>query len=557
MLKLGHKYATAPHLKDSLTDLIEACHTKYHKTFNNLSAIERTNWDGWRRRTLNWVSKLDEPRRQRTDMVVRCGIKQLREMDIVLKQADKNLGLVAIKTSIYNRLLDSHINSPSFKKVERFPHDDILRRLRNILSLCPIRQGKKEQWIEHATNSREANPFYIIPKIHKPQLSSRPITAQHSYMLAPLSRELAHVLQKYVDEISTIARDSKQVIQQLEQFYCREEFVMVTYDVEKLYPSIDLKDAISTLSHNIEELRENNYFWTKILQLIMFNNYVTANHRTYRQMLGTATGTQVAPPFANLYLHFKFKRILSREGILFQSRYIDDGLLMACNEDLDRTLIRQMNAVSNLRITFDISPHKAIYLDLEVYKGTRFISEGRIDIKPYFKPTNRLLYLPFTSNHPLAHKTGVIKGEAVRLLRASTDITTWLESIHFVFKGLMARGYPPLLLKRVLRTIRFDMRHDFILEKKPSNLPEGRIVLCRYHPNLRAHWNHLNRLHPVRRLLLMRRKGLTQKQGNLLQAWPPTVIWHSFDKIGRRLIAARQITDKQSVQMNGPENIFK
>jgi hypothetical protein len=79
--------------------------------------------------------------------------------------------------------------------------------------------------------------------------------------------------------------------------------VFLTYDVKQLYPSIDPQDEIKTLHESVPIMRADRNFWTKVLQLIMFNNYVSAEGKIYRQVKGTATGTQVAPPFANLYLY--------------------------------------------------------------------------------------------------------------------------------------------------------------------------------------------------------------------------------------------------------------
>ena len=50
------------------------------------------------------------------------------------------------------------------------------------------------------------------------------------------------------------------------------------------------------------------------------------NDKVYKQIDGTAMGTSVAPPFANLFL-FILERILLlkyKEYILFYKRYIDD-----------------------------------------------------------------------------------------------------------------------------------------------------------------------------------------------------------------------------------------
>lgn len=201
-------------------------------------------------------------------------------------------------------------------------------------------------------------------------------------------------------------------------------------------------------------MRDNNNFWTKVLQLIMYNNYVVANGNIYRQMIGTATGTQVAPPFANLYLYYKFLRILQDPEILLHERYIDDGFILVSSRQHAERIIRLLNAATNLDLTYEISEHKAVFLDLVVYKGMRFELENRLDLRVYFKPTNRLLYLPMISNHPASMKSGIIIGEAIRTLRNSSDKAEWLKALRFIFSGLRARGYPGTMIKKAWKKIR-------------------------------------------------------------------------------------------------------
>jgi len=529
-------------LKPTLRALIESTHASLQYHFDSLSEQERNNWDEWKKMLLKETDQICEPRPTPLVRKIRKGIKDIKAMEVVIKPADKNLGIVPIRGDYYNNLLVTHLNSPGFRKVNNFPHAEILRRMMNILkNPWAVETWKKTKWLTHAQNATEPSPFYIIPKLHKKTLGTRPITAQHSYMLAPLSKALASILQQEVEQIAEIAKDSKHIIQQLEQFTNNEQFVFVTYDVEQLYPSIDIRDAIRVLRGNVLSLRKFNGFWTKILQLIMFNNYVHANGQIYVQQTGTATGTQVAPPFANLYLYYKFKDALSNENILFQSRYIDDGLLLVKSETAGREIIDALNNTSNLHLTSQINTNKAIYLDIEVYKGMRYMRESRLDTKVYFKPTNNFLYLPFNSEHPIHQKLGIIKGEAIRCLRNSSSKTDWLWAINLIFKGLMARGYPPLTIKKVWKTIRYEDRQKYIFGKTESNKPEKEFVLSTYHPLLKQHLKRLTGKYPIRPLLIAKRlNSFNTRQNTLLESFPPTVIFKEFDTLGKKLISAKQ-----------------
>lgn len=465
-------------------------------------------------------------------------------MDVVLKQSDKNLGVVAIRRGIYNRLLFKNLAPQTFKLVSRFPHTVIKRKLQSILTgIDGVTDWTKEKLTKNTEGATEPCPFYVIPKLHKAELGSRPITAQHSYVLASVSKELAGILQTEVNKVPSIARDSKAVVRQLEELKTDKSFVFLTYDVEQLYPSIDLNDAVKTLYDNLHVMRLKGGLYTRLLRLVMFNNYVTVNGKIYLQIKGTATGTQVAPPFANLYLYFKFREILSRRDILFQSRYIDDGLILIETEESARETVERLNSISNLNLTWDISSRSAIYLDLEVHKGKRFNTKRQLDVRVYFKPTNKLLYLPASSFHPKVHKTCIVKGEAIRCLRNCSDKAEWLQAMAHIFKGLMARGYKPQDIQKQWKTIKFEDRQKYIFGNGSKSKIDGTLVLTRYHPELKSYWNLMMMKYPLRKYFLIGKSGsYTKKQKEILGDWPPKIVFKDFNKLQTHLIKARQDT---------------
>lgn len=546
VLRIGHKYAISDDIHTSLNEMVEETFTQFKKKFDKLTVIEQINWRRWKTRMLDHIKSM--PRRGNPRIIAHLhqGVKDLRALNVVLKQSDKNLGLVAIRGDIYNALVREHLLSDTYKLVQEFPHKQIWTRLQNITKLITpeISLKEKKSWLSDAIGYKDPCPFYVIPKIHKPVLSSRPITAQHSYMLAPISKALAAILQPICDCVDEIAKDSKQVVQQLETTIVPEDCTFLTYDVEKLYPSIDLKDAIEILTHNLGVMRQNRGFWKKILQLIMYNNYVIWNDKVYRQMAGTATGTQVAPPFANLYLYFKFKSIFEEEAndIIFQSRYLDDGLILTRDTRTAERIIEKLNQCSNLKLTHEISDQGGTYLDLDVYKGHRYNTQKLVDIKTHFKNTNKFLYLPALSNHPGAHKTGVVKGEAIRCLRNTSDKTNWLCGLRLIFNGLKARGYNPSIIKRKWKEVRFEDREKYIFHHSTATPPPGETIFVRYHAESKTKWKRLLKKEPIQRLFVTGRHGqLSATQKALLEAWPPTPVFKNFKKIGNLLIDAKEV----------------
>ena len=545
VLSLGHKFALIGNLHSTLMSMLESTRTHYSSLFNALHRDEeRQGLLRWTTRMKSSIMQCRKPSPHRIDVTVARGIQHLKQMGVVLKQADKNLGLVAMHPHVYHMMVMSHLrNSQTYRRVGVFPYDAILSRVLNIMNLCRLQRHKKEHLLELTTSSsKDPAPFYAMPKIHKKKLhASRPIAAQHSYVLSPLSRALAKVLAEEVKKLPSIPCNSKEVAQTLEEFIFKDDAVFLTFDVEACYPNINQSDSLRILRENVPILNEDGGFWYKVLQLILFNNYVEYDGQVYRQMEGTAMGTSVAPPYANLYLHYKFQPVLSRYGTSLQlyRRFIDDGFAIINSMDSGVELMREMNNCSNMKLTHELSPTHAIFLDFEVYKGERFNKEKMLDFRPYFKPTNRFLYLPAVSNHPKHMQLSIVRGEAIRCLRNSSSKISWLEAMHKIFKGLIARGYQGVDIQRRWKTVRWEDRHRWLYSSAgEAEKPDGILITTKYHPLTNIVWRRLTRLHsPIRQL---RPIGMSYnaRQKAVIEAWPPTIVFKEFRKIGNVVVKA-------------------
>jgi hypothetical protein len=62
--------------------------------------------------------------------------------------------------------------------------------------------------------------------------------------------------------------------------------------------------------------------------------------------------------------------------------------------------IELMNTASkSIHITAKISHTRATFLDIEVYKGNRFVATGKLDVQLHQKTVNKFLFLPPMSFH--------------------------------------------------------------------------------------------------------------------------------------------------------------
>ena len=418
--------------------------------------------------------------------------------DVVVRIADKGMGLVAMSTNWYNAQVKSHLEAKQYRKVRKFTRTQILeynsliQKGRDVRLLLMEDLKKIDFW-----KRREAKPcpFYILPKIHKQPVKSRPIAAATKYYSKPMARwvadELNEMLERHQDEVVI---NSLQVIHTLEKLKLAPECLILTYDVEALYPSIDKAHCLQLVEafvrqnahYNSDKLR----IFIKMLRFLLLYHYVQFQDEIYLQVDGIATGASFAPPLANIYLLQLWKPVWEKyePHLALENRYIDDGLVIfkpTMTKDMVKGLVADLNqAHPNINITHEISERNCIFLDIYIYKGQRFLRDRILDTQVYFKPTNKFLWLNAKSSHPPSLLNGVMIGELTRYIRLCSDKTAFNMAKTMLWHSLLRRGYEPDRVKKVFGRVKYKDRKLKlqITEKRGPPRTKGQKVLSNYQP---------------------------------------------------------------------------
>ena len=132
--------------------------------------------------------------------------------------------------------------------------------------------------------------MYGIPKVHKtftriPPM--RPIIAQSG------SRFIDHVLQPLAQSYSTA-------------LHCLETAVLVTVDVESLYPSIPQSECLQVVYKEMQDKRHllmmDPNLIIRLLHLCVNFNYFQFANIFFQQIQGTAMGAAFSPTVANIFM---------------------------------------------------------------------------------------------------------------------------------------------------------------------------------------------------------------------------------------------------------------
>ena len=105
----------------------------------------------------------------------------------------------------------------------------------------------------------------------------------------------------------------------------------------------------------------------------------------------------------------------------------------------------------DLSFTLELGINQQNFPDLLVYKGECFNKNRIFDLKLYVKPTNLHLFTDPSSHYPAAYKFSWITGEQIRIIRNSSSVNDYLQSLSELKDHLTNRGYSKDIQHRYLK----------------------------------------------------------------------------------------------------------
>lgn len=424
-------------------------------------------------------------------IIVKTISQLLSDTSVVFKKSDKNLGLAVMPSIWYEQQAMSHLlDAATYSAVPTLPTvASVFDQLRTYTTKHAI-PLQVINFIYHAeltcvlpltTNIPLAN-FYLLPKIHKTPISTRPIVASIKAVTYNTSKYVDFVLQPVMRSFKQVLQSPVDLLRHLNITSFPANCCVCTADVTSLYPSIDIYDGLQKLSAALV-LYNTNFKGDINVELIVClckwvlqNNYMSFGNTVWVQLCGTAMGTPLAVSFANIYLAMLEKDMFSmyylvypktlEDSILLFVRFIDDILCVTQHRDHCNTVIDFLNSMhKNIRLTHTISNTTVDFLDLTIYKGSLFSSHSKLfDVKPYQKPMNAYLYIPPFSHHNPAVFKSFIQSEIRRYTRNSTDPTISKQLCLLLYGRLLARGYSATFLDDVM-SVKYN-RNDILFPRE-------------------------------------------------------------------------------------------
>lgn len=413
--------------------------------------------------------------------------RALRELSadasIVVKPADKNLGLVILDKAWYVAECQRQLaDTATYRMVPAAEAAGVQSQLRQELLQCVSVRGHALPGQVHtfltttAATHTTFPEFYLLPKIHKlpsvtpaflSQLKGRPIVASHSWVTTPASTWLADVLNAACTEaFPHVLPDSRALVVQVESTPVARDSFLVTFDVESMYPSVDVPLAVDAC---VQATRPGLRALVHALLLFVMNgNFFHFKGDIYQQVKGGAMGTPCMPPVANIHMAHWVEapvRAAAAYWPRIYARFIDDGFFVWERDrlSLDAFLSALNAALPGINLTWQVSTTSIPYMDLVITKDLSVPGASvPLVVSTYQKPHNKYLYIPRASFHRPHIFAGFVRGELIRYAVTNTHPQGFARMRQLFMQRLLHRGYSKAWLLHLFAGVTHDSRRGHL-----------------------------------------------------------------------------------------------
>ena len=406
------------------------------------------------------------------------------DMSLIILRADKGNAAVCMDKADCIEHVNKILQDPKkFKKVFKDESKDeenlINSRLNRLLKEKKINQSTFDRI--YATGC-STPVLYCTVKVHKPNFPLRPIIAMCNAPNYKLAAFLTNMIKNYKGKSQSHVKDSFQFAKILKQTTYNNNDVMLSFDIESLYPNVPIAEAIHLA---VELIWENNkiHKFTKIIKTdlyILFNLAVRDlqfrfYHNYYRQIDGVAMGSPLAPILADLFVTtLEEKHIISNPKFKIKTwiRYVDDVFVVVegPNEHIMHIMDSTNSLHKNIKFTLELEKNNSLsFLDVHIQKvDNKFLTSV------YRKNTNTNLYMKWDACLPKYQKVGLITSLITRAYKICSNDDILNVEIDYLRDVLRNNGYPKKLVdKTIKRTLCKEHEKRKITKNQQSSTIDG------------------------------------------------------------------------------------
>ena len=380
-----------------------------------------------------------------------------RNPSIVFKPADKGSATVIMSKKNYTAEAERQLsNQKHYTKLDTPVYPQAAVRISTTLDK-PRRTGyiskKQREYLEPPDTPRP-RLLYLLPKIHKakdmwpqPQMPlGRPIISDCNSESYNIAEYIDHCLAPLAVTHDSYVKNTTDFIDKVTGIEIPTDALLFSVDVESLYTNIDNNSGIEAVKQAFLRNPDFDRPDVHILELLKIslehNDFLFASN-WYLQIFGTAMEKRFAPSMPTEWEKQALRKCNTLPKIYL--RYLDDMFgIWTHGDDVHRIFLDILNSHQNcVKLTSVTSKQSIDFMDTTIFKVKRFNSNGHLDSKIYFKPTDTHQLLYKDSFHPKHTFSGILKSQLLRFHSICNNKSDFEEAVQILFHSLRQRKYTP------------------------------------------------------------------------------------------------------------------
>lgn len=378
-------------------------------------------------------------------------IESIKMKDCIISKADKSNQVVIMDKLDYNERMTGTIQEMSCKAVKKDPVKMLARKTSELINKYKTELGATK-WKLLVSNPR-CPQLYGLPKTHKAGNKMRPVVSNINAPTEKMAKWLVKEFNNFRKPFSFSVKNTLDFVDRVKNVVVPDGFILVSFDVKALYPSVPLGSALNSLNEWIEDQNIDNVekkMLKEFARFCMKNSYFEFDNKFYQQIDGTAIGNALAGFVSSDIFMGQFEKRIMNEDWFPEVwiRYVDD-IFAVIPDNSAEDIIRKLNNIELNKIEFTYeteSERKLPFLDVCVKHNIG----GTLSFEIYRKPTSINRLITSDSHHCYQQKISAFNSMVFRLLNIPLDEGAFSIELKYIKKTAEINGYSPKLVDSIM-----------------------------------------------------------------------------------------------------------
>jgi hypothetical protein len=373
-------------------------------------------------------------------------VQKLKEKDCVFLEPDKGKGVVVLDRTSYDESIREHLGGPMYEKVKtkrEFPVDTLQEKVRNGLKgLVDDGLMTRRETLSLVVPNPVIPSFSCLPKTHKPGNKIRPVVSNVNTPTSKICELLVKKFRGFERPESRSVKNSLELVQRLESVTIEKDEILVSFDVEALYPSVPVGESSQLLKEwiigqNISD--QEAEICCRLVDIVLEQRWLKYEELLMILKEGLFIGNSLSSILSEVFMGDLEKKMEGKEWFpRMWIRYLD-VVFAIVKKGTTTDVLEQLNKQRVGIIKFTTEEEKKGQLP---FLDLLLIREGnKIAFEIYRKPTDAPLCIPNDSHHPMSHKLAAFQSVLFRMWAVPLSDRRREKELEYILNMAIINGY--------------------------------------------------------------------------------------------------------------------